>query len=874
MSELDYHNDTRVSTKNVAQRPSFIPEQVFQFAKFLGCGAGAVVEARIIGGQTGNHVGVFFDPNALVAEVSRFNGKAAIYLGLNPRNSALLKRQQPNKIFRAKKGMAGTNDDVVCRRWFYIDLDPERSKGAASNEEELRASLDLGKKVAEFLRSKGVSEFVGAISGNGAHLLVKLPDYPNETDINQKLKRLLQYFSTTFSTPTVKLDLVVSDPARIIRCYGTVNIKGDNSPERPWRTAKAFFPGHDLPVYDLLTIFASEIEQFDKKTTKKAKQNGSGTNRNQLRVTGKGDLMTLDIKRLFKDQGLYLRELNEKRHAVICPWSHEHSSEQTDQDSSTVFWEACDGKWPTFHCSHSHCEGRKLEHVIEFYGEETIDSYCSKEYVGGRSRLGEKVVYTKLANEFLHDTGQIHSRGDVLLIRHRDNYFAFNGKAWTILSKDDLKAQIIMHFSRDPLINGKINTSFTNNVLHCLDAICHLNSTIEMPSWLASSGVEGKDFIVFQNGILNTKLFLEGHPRIHAPNTPKLFTTSVLPYDFDPTACAPKWNAFLAEVLPNQDDQAFMQEWFGYNFTPDTTHHRFLLMTGDGENGKSVVTEILVNILGRSNVSTVSLERFGGRFDLFQTYGKLANISSEIGELDKASEGILKAFVSGDYITYEQKNKDTFTAKPSARLTLATNTLPRFADKSSGLWRRMILLPFTVIIPPEKQVKYLAKILLSEEASGIINWALEGLVRLHRQGAFTEPESSVKEKEQYRREVNSSRAFLLEEVEECPGCENSTTTVYQLYRDYCQERGYRPLGESLFGRELRRLYPKTTKEQRGSASSQSRRRVYVGLRILNAPAPLYCLPSSVNVGSSATPADTGQTPDGHRTDTRGNDASS
>lgn len=134
-----------------------------------------------------------------------------------------------------------------------------------------------------------------------------------------------------------------------------------------------------------------------------------------------------------------------------------------------------------------------------------------------------------------------------------------------------------------------------------------------------------------------------------------------------------------------------------------------MILEGEGANGKSVFTKVVVALLGRGNVSHVPLEIFGQRFALAPTLGKLANISGEIGELDSVAEGQLKAFVAGDSMQFERKYREPIMAEPTARLILATNNRPRFVDRSEGLWRRMLLVPWNVQIPEDKQDPELAK---------------------------------------------------------------------------------------------------------------------------------------------------------------------
>jgi putative DNA primase/helicase len=237
--------------------------------------------------------------------------------------------------------------------------------------------------------------------------------------------------------------------------------------------------------------------------------------------------------------------------------------------------------------------------------------------------------------------------------------------------------------------------------------------------------------------------------------------------------------------------------------------------------------------LGEDNVSAVPLEAFRERFALSDTRGKLANVVEEIGTLDKVAEGNLKIFVAGGAMTLDRKHKDAVTVRPTARLVFATNTRPRFADRSKGIWERLILVPFPVYIPEEKRDTDLAW-KLCKELPGIFNWGVAGLFKLRKRGRFVEPRICVEVKEDYKSESNPARSFLLDRCELYEGAEVGTADLYSEYREYCQQNGYSPLGESQFGKEVGRWFHEAA-GQRGPELVQRRMdgrrcRFYQGVR--------------------------------------------
>jgi putative DNA primase/helicase len=85
----------------------------------------------------------------------------------------------------------------------------------------------------------------------------------------------------------------------------------------------------------------------------------------------------------------------------------------------------------------------------------------------------------------------------------------------------------------------------------------------------------------------------------------------------------------------------------------DTKQQKFLLIAGDGQNGKTVFTTILEKMVGEDNVSHVPLSQFCNQFALAPTLGKVLNSTSESSHgLDEIAEATLKSYTSGDRMTF------------------------------------------------------------------------------------------------------------------------------------------------------------------------------------------------------------------------------
>jgi len=145
---------------------------------------------------------------------------------------------------RLKPADVTTSDQNVLKyRWLPIDLDPVRPAGISSSDSELRTTLVMRNHVSEYvMKEYKFPAPIKAMSGNGGHLLFRLPDFSIEEGENF-ICNALDKLSKKFNTDKATIDTKVSNPARIWKLYGTITRKGDpvpangNREARPHRTA-------------------------------------------------------------------------------------------------------------------------------------------------------------------------------------------------------------------------------------------------------------------------------------------------------------------------------------------------------------------------------------------------------------------------------------------------------------------------------------------------------------------------------------------------------------------------------------------------------------------------------------------------------------
>jgi hypothetical protein len=180
-------------------------------------------------------IGWFDNIDAAVSELGKIYGVSP-YITLNPVKRALLARSANRLRIAGKKGGATSDGDVACLRWWFVDIDPVRPSGVSSTDEELAAAIER----RDLILSDNPDIMASAVwgrSGNGAWILVRLPDYPNDETHKDLIARAIARLGERYSDDAVSIDAVTKNASRIMCVPGCLKAKGDSIQERPHRLA-------------------------------------------------------------------------------------------------------------------------------------------------------------------------------------------------------------------------------------------------------------------------------------------------------------------------------------------------------------------------------------------------------------------------------------------------------------------------------------------------------------------------------------------------------------------------------------------------------------------------------------------------------------
>ena len=277
-----------------------------------------------------------------------------------------------------------------------------------------------------------------------------------------------------------------------------------------------------------------------------------------------------------------------------------------------------------------------------------------------------------------------------------------------------------------------------------------------------------------------------------------------LDFEYAPKAQAPYFQKYLDRVLPVKEKQQVLAEFLGYAFTRNKVLklEKALMLYGTGANGKSVFHDVISALIGKENISHVTLQDLTTSvgYSIPILDGKLLNYASEISS--KMDTTKFKTLVSGEPIQAREIFGHPFMMEDYARMMFNTNSLPTDIEHNEAFSRRLILVEFDVTIPESERDPHLAGYIIEHELSGVLNWVLDGLDRLLKNKKFTSCPEIDAALMKLKKESDSIRMFLDEKFYVPSNTEKvPRQTLYTEYTMFCNQNGYIPCkGKSFSGR--------------------------------------------------------------------------
>ena len=317
--------------------------------------------------------------------------------------------------------------------------------------------------------------------------------------------------------------------------------------------------------------------------------------------------------------------------------------------------------------------------------------------------------------------------------------------------------------------------------------------------------------------VLNGLLDIE--TRKLRPHDPQFLSAVQIPVAYDPRACCPVWDQFVAADVFPEDSEAIAWEIPAWLMTPENSIQKAVLLLGEGANGKSTYLGACASFIGRHNTAALSLHKLEqDRFAAARLVGKLANICPDLPTAHLTSTTMFKALTGGDTLSAEYKFRDSFEYVPFAKLVFSANTPPRSDDATHGFFRRWQVVPFLRSFEDgdpatRKREELDAALADPTELSGVLNKALQALRQIRKAG-FTQSEAMKDAWEEFRNATDPLAVWLAQATIQLPNVMIAQTELRAAFNKYMEISGKPGMTKTAFGLALKRAAPAVESAQR------------------------------------------------------------
>ena len=269
----------------------------------------------------------------------------------------------------------------------------------------------------------------------------------------------------------------------------------------------------------------------------------------------------------------------------------------------------------------------------------------------------------------------------------------------------------------------------------------------------------------------------------------------------------PLFDRFLRETFPvehwgDAQEQVidFVLGVLSLAVTGEQLVQQFFFLWGAGANGKSVLLDIMRDLLGDYGITLktsalMSGNQSGKDYEIARLDGVRMAVASELGRTDRWDEPLIKSLTGDSTIPIRQIYSTPKETVNQATLIIAGNHKPRFNGTDGGMVRRMVMVPFKAVVPKENRDVNLRSKIVDAEGGAILNKLVQRLVRLRSEG-LVQPGVIQAATDDYVAQNDDLQAFFDDHCERAEGSWASTDDLYRIFRIWKENRGERPMAQS------------------------------------------------------------------------------
>lgn len=353
-----------------------------------------------------------------------------------------------------------------------------------------------------------------------------------------------------------------------------------------------------------------------------------------------------------------------------------------------------------------------------------------------------------------------------------DNFYKFNGIYYKPI--DSIELERIIHFE----CNKNISYAGRTEIIRFLRVKTQLSSKDFDKEWHK---------IACKSGILN---LITGE--VTQPTKSDL-NTIYIPHAYNPDPVdSPRVNQFMKDLTGADPIKIqFLYQIAGYCLLKKNMFHKFFIFKGEGGTGKSTFVNLLHKLVGgEANTSHVGLDNFDRDYYLSTTISKLLNIDDDVVDgRYLESTGRFKSLVAGEIISVRQIYQPVISFIPYVKCIFCCNRLPKLMDKTTGLYRRMVLVELNNKVQ-KPDLNFIAK-MTDLDMEFFLFKAVEGIKMAIEEGRFRINQSDMELLSMFKRRQSALNEWLYDTNVTLGDLHNKRTMpLFRQFIEWCRENEY------------------------------------------------------------------------------------
>lgn len=321
-----------------------------------------------------------------------------------------------------------------------------------------------------------------------------------------------------------------------------------------------------------------------------------------------------------------------------------------------------------------------------------------------------------------------------------------------------------------------------------IDATCsQRKETIEFITALSQKDYTqiNKDYaiIAVKNGMLDL------NSGVLTPHSPDNYNTIYLDWEYkEDVEYSELIDEFMKQISAGDPKKMqFLYEVAGYCLLKKSIFEKFFIFKGSGGTGKSTFCNLIMRMVGKKYVSTVKLNQFDQDYYLATMIDKLVNIDFDASDKKTLEDsGRFKSITCSEPVSVRQIYAAVVEMVSCATVIINANHMPKIADKSDGLYRRMILVEIDKKIK-NPDPKFLERV-TDSDMEYFLYKAVQGIHLALQRGSFTISTSEASLKLKFQIGQSNLKKWLQSYQYNIKDLLHKTTTeMFQDYKTFCIE---------------------------------------------------------------------------------------